>query len=222
MTLIEVMIYLRTSTEEQNPENQLKDCVSINHYGEHEVIEDKQSAWKDNQREGFERLKELIKQGKVKHLIVWDFDRIYRNRIKFKEFLAFLKAYGVQLHSFRQDWIEDLHKIPSPWNEIVYDLMINIYGHLAEDDSKRKSQRVKIAVRREPGEPTKSYNGNVWGRKALNQDVIDKVLALHKQGMSVRDISKQVFYWDKSNNKKQVSSSTVHKFIKENKLTKQS
>ena len=39
------IIYLRTSTDEQNPENQLKDCLSINKYGSYIVIEDKQTAY---------------------------------------------------------------------------------------------------------------------------------------------------------------------------------
>ena len=42
------IIYLRTSTEEQNPENQLKDCLSINKYGEYELFQEQQSAWKDD------------------------------------------------------------------------------------------------------------------------------------------------------------------------------
>lgn len=135
-----IAIYIRTSTKDQNPENQLKDCLSINKYGDYEKIEDKQSAWNDHkEREGFEHLKQLIKTNKIEHLIVWDFDRIYRNRIRFKEFLTFLKAYKIQLHSFRQEWFEDLHKIPSPWNDIVYDLMINIYGHIAEEESKKNN-----------------------------------------------------------------------------------
>ena len=46
----QTIIYLRTSTEEQNPENQLKDCLFINNFGEFVLFEEKQSAFKDKDR----------------------------------------------------------------------------------------------------------------------------------------------------------------------------
>jgi len=213
IAMVKVIIYNRTSTEEQNPENQMADCISINEYGDYLKIQDKQSAWKDHkEREGFEKLKKLIKGGEIKHLIVWDFDRIYRNRIRFKEFLLMLKAYKVRLHSYRQQWFEDLHKIPEPWNEIVYDLMTNIYGHIAEDESKKKSDRVKAAVRRD-GSRTKSYKGNIWGRRNIPSNVLKDILGLYEQGKSYRDICHNVYYWDSNKHKKNVSMGLVHKTI---------
>lgn len=198
-----VMIYIRTSTEEQNPENQLANCNSINTYGESEIFRDQQSAWKDNiQRDDFNRLKKEIKKGGRKHLITWDFDRLYRNRIKFKEFLSFLKAYDIQLHSFRQDWFEDLHKIPAPWNEIVMDLMINIYGHIAEDESKKKSDRVKLAVRKKDGK-TFSYKGNKWGRKTLSTQKINRLKELSNSDMSMQQIADEIG----------MSKGAVHKYL---------
>ena len=209
----ETIIYQRVSTEEQNPENQLKDCISINSYGEYYLFEDRQSAWRDNSfREGFEEVRKLIKSNKIKHLIVWDFDRLYRNRKKFKEFLIFLKVYKTQLHSFRQVWMEELHKIPEPWNEIVYDLLINIWGHLAEDESNRKSDRVKIAVRRnEKG--TFSYKGNKWGRKPISVKTRNKVKQLRKLNKSYNEICRLVTYSDKNNNPRNISKGMVFKIL---------
>ncbi len=214
------IIYLRTSTEEQNPELQLKDCQTINHYGEVEVIQDKQSAWSDKkERKGFEELRDLIKAGKVKNLIVWDWDRIYRNKKKFEEFLLFLKIYKVKLHSFRQQWFNDINKIPPPFDEIVETVMIKMFGYMAEEESSKKSDRVKNAVRKESGQVTKSYKGNRWGRKPIGKSVLTEVLDLHKQGKSIRQISRVVFYWDKNNNKRNLSIAGVHKIIKQNNLS---
>ena len=56
------IIHIRTSTEDQNPENQLKDCLSIykEEWGEYKLFEEKQSAWKDNvTREVFEEERAL-------------------------------------------------------------------------------------------------------------------------------------------------------------------
>lgn len=213
----QTIIYIRTSTEEQNPQNQLNDCrevikkLGIKNY---EVIEDKQSAWKDKDRIGFEKVKSLIKQKQVNHLICFDVDRLYRNRKRFKEFLEFIKLYNVQLHSFRQEWLDELHSIPPPWNDIVMDLMINIYGHISEEESNKKSDRVKLAVRKQEGKPTTSYKGNKWGRKSMIESVDDEIIELRNKGMSIREIANSVFYWDKNNNKHKISIGYVHKTLK--------
>lgn len=208
---MKVAIYLRVSTEEQDANNQLRDCLSINRYGEAIEFRDNVSAWKDNvEREDFERLKKLIKSNEINHLIVWDFDRIYRNRNKFKQFLQFLKVYNVKLHSYRQQWLEEIHKVPEPWNEMFYDFFINMFGWIAEEESKKKSDRTKIAH--------KSGKHKEWGRPSLPYSAQKEILILNNQGKSLRDISKEVYYWDKNNNKKRVSLGIVHKIIKENKL----
>lgn len=215
----ETIIYIRTSTEEQTPELQTKDCEALaNKLGlnEQEIISDKQSAWKDNiEREGFEKLTEAIKRKEIKNLICWDLDRLYRNRKRLIEFFQFCKIYNCKIYSARQDWLESLNKIQRPFNEIMFDLMLQIMGWLAEEESSKKSMRVKNAVRREQG-VTQSYKGNKWGRKALSQNVINQILELHKQGLSIRKIAKQVFYNDKNNNRKSVSIAVVHKTITEN------
>ena len=203
------IIFLRTSTEDQNPENQLRDCKSINKYGNPLVIEEKQSAWKDNkEREKLEFLKKQIKKGEVDHLIIWDFDRLFRNRQKFKEFLLFLKAYKVQLHSFRQQWMEEINKVPAPWNEIVYDMLINVFGWMAEEESKKKSDRVKIAFKNRKGKKK-------WGRPTIPKKTQSEVLDFFKQGVSIRKICTKVEYWDKSRNIKNISRGAVHKIISE-------
>jgi len=79
------IIYLRTSTEEQNPYNQLEDCkalagkLNINSY---EVLEDKVSGWKEIERQSFDIIKKGIERKEVSVLICWDLDRLFRNRRK--------------------------------------------------------------------------------------------------------------------------------------------
>ncbi len=204
------IIYIRTSTEEQHPENQLKDC-KILVKEEYELIEDKQSAWKEEkERDGFNKAKKLIKSRKIKHFIVWDLDRIYRNRIKLKEFFEYCKLYKCSIHSFRQRWLEEMYKMPEPFNEIMHDLMLNIMGWIAQDESDKKSKRVKAAIRKVDG-VTKSYKGNKWGRKSLRVDV--EIFKLRKEGKTMREIQQEVFYWDKNNHKKFVSIGYVHKIL---------
>lgn len=209
------VIYIRTSTKEQNPENQTKDCLSL-FDGEYKTFEDKQSAWSDNkERVEFEKVKRLIKNRQVKNLYVWDLDRLFRNRKKLMAFFEFCNIYKTNIHSFRQQFLEELNNIPEPFNDIMFNLMLQIMGWLAEEESTKKSQRVKISVRRNDGEPTKSYKGNKWGRKTLSEKVKREILELHEQGYSIRKIKDKVEYWDKHGNKKSVSVGIVHKTINE-------
>ena len=208
---METIIYIRTSTEEQAPENQIRYCEKLSK-GEYKLFEDKQSAFKDKDREGFENAKKLIKSGKIKHFIAWDLDRIYRNRKKLKQFFAFCKLYKCQIHSFNQQWLEQLNEIPEPFNEIMHDLMLNLMGWLAEDESKKKSDRVKLAVRKKEGQPTKSYKGNKWGRKAMHTNKIKRIEELRKQGFSYRKIAEQ----EKISIGKISQIFSVHKYISKN------
>src|SRR3990167_1597288 len=147
-----VVIYTRTSREEQNPENQLADCTRLAKelgFTDFEVLEEKASAWKESiDRPVFESLRQGIIQGKVKHLIVWDFDRLFRNRKRTVEFIRAYSKLGLKAHSFRQQWLEQLNKVPEPWGEIMADFMLNVVAWIAQEESDKKSQRVKAAYQR--------------------------------------------------------------------------
>ena len=183
------LILIRTSTELQNPENQLRDCKTLAKFGEYEVVKEYQSAYKDKDRPQFNYIKNQISQKKVSHLIVWDLDRIYRNRKNLISFFKFCKIYKCTIHSFRQQWLESLNEIQEPFNEIMHDLMLNLMGWMGEDESKKKSERVKIAHKN---------SNKKWGRKPIRRNVINQVLELHNQGHTLREIAARVYYWDNS------------------------
>ena len=203
---MKTIIYLRTSTEDQNPENQLKDCLTLVN-GDYEVIEEKQSAFKDKERPLFESIKQRIKSGEVKSLICWDWDRLYRNRKKLKEFFEFCKIYKCDIHSFRQKFFEEFYKIPKPFDDIMQDLFLNLLGWMAEDESRKKSERVKIAY--------KNHKGKKWGRKSIPSSIEKEIVNMKKDkpNMSIREIADSIFYWDKNHNRKNISKSFVHKTL---------
>ena len=211
---MEVAIYMRTSTEEQNPQNQLKDCVGLVGGEKYKLYEEKQSAWKEEEkRECFNLVKEEIKQKRIKLLIVWDLDRIYRNRKKLIQFFEFCKIYGCEVKSFRQRWLNDLSNIPSPFNEIMFNLMLQIMGWLAEEESSKKSERVKASITKDDKGKTHSKYGKVWGRKVISEKVKEDIINLREQGKSFREICKEIYYWDDQRHKHQVSMGFVHKTI---------
>lgn len=212
------IIYIRTSTEDQQPKNQIMSIEKT--YGlskeNYTLLEDKESAWNEyKNRESFENLRLLIKKSKGGDLYVWDWDRIWRNRKRLREFFEFCKIYKFKIHSFRQQFYEAFHEIPSPFDEIMQELFLNLLGWMAEDESNKKSDRVKAAMRKKNGK-TISYKGKKWGRKSLPKTARNKILELHQKGLTLRKIAKEVTYSDKNKNKKNVSLSAVHKIIEEN------
>lgn len=219
------IIYLRTSTTEQSPELQLNNCLKVIDnlkIGDYETLEEKKSAFKDDiKREVFDNILSEIKKNNINVLIVWDLDRIYRNREKLISFFKICKLHGCKIYSFRQRFLEDINKAPEPWNEMLFDNLIFILGWIAEDESKKKSDRITSAVRKTDKEgkriKTLSYKGNEWGRKTIkNKKMIKEILELHKQGLSINKIANKVIYYDKSNNPKHPANSTVWKIINKN------
>lgn len=212
------IIYLRTSTEEQNPQNQLEDCqklagkLDINSY---DVYEDKVSAWKEIGREAFDNIRNLIQKREITSLICWDLDRLYRNRKNLVTFFEFCKLNNCKIYSYRQEWLERLNEMPDPFNEIMFNLMLQIMGWLAEEESNKKSERVKLAIKKKEGK-TYSKFGNKWGRKSVITNRLRKeIKELQAQGLTLRQIQKEVYYYDKNNNKKNPSLALVHKLSKE-------
>lgn len=210
-----IIWYIRTSTPEQEPDLQIKDISSICKE-EHEIYREQLSAWCENvQRPVFQSIIELIKKHQVSDLYCWDLDRLCRNRRRLQELFILCKTYGCKIHSYRQKWLEDINAIPQPFNEIVLDLLINITGWTSQEESDKKSSRVKMAVKHRVN-GTYSYKGNKWGRKALAKQTIDRIMELHHAGKSIREIAALIMVTDKNKNQKPISKSAVHKTIVEN------
>jgi DNA invertase Pin-like site-specific DNA recombinase len=205
----ETIIYIRTSSEEQSPQNQIKDCMTLINNSDYEILEDKQSAYKDNiERENFNRILEQIKAAKIKTFIVWDLDRIYRNRLKLLEFFNICKTYGTNVLSFRQSFLNEMQNIKLPAGfDFIKDMMINNFlqflGWVGEDESRKKSERVKIAVRRKDN-ITYSYKGNRWGRKSLSTQKQNLIKKLMEEKKGIRQISREL----------NISAAAVHKYFK--------
>ena len=180
------------------------------------LLKENQSAWCENvNRPVFDSLLLQIKQGGIKDLYVWDLDRIHRNRKRLQEFFMLCKCFGCRIHSFRQKWLQEINNIPAPFDEIVTDMLINIFGWIGEEESTKRSERIRLAVvKRNTG--TFSYKGNKWGRKGLPRQTVSRVLELHRKGMSIREIAAVVKVYDRNKNERSISKSAVHKLLSHN------
>lgn len=144
-------IYVRVSSKEQDADSQLKECIDLamREGWDYDIIKEKISAFKNPERERLHRLMSYD------HVIVWAYDRLQRNRKAFIELVRAFQARGAKVHSIKDAWLEELWKIPSPWNEIVGDFMLQIVGWMAESESRLRSERVKAAY---------ANRKNEWGR----------------------------------------------------------
>lgn len=208
-------LFIRTSTTEQEPTLQINDCCKAFDLYDYVLIQEKDSAYKENaKRLSFESLKKSIINGKVTELYVWDLDRLFRNRKKLIEFLAMCKSYNTKVLSYNQQWLQAIQQLQAPFDEIMFDFMLSIMGWLSEDESLKKSNRVKLAIKKTTN-GTISYKGNKWGRKPMSKQIVNKILELAEAGMSIRNIAKTVQIYDANNNGRPISKSAVHKTIKQ-------
>lgn len=208
--------FIRCSTKEQEPHLQLRDIGTMIPVEQLVVIEENISAFKKNvKRLEFEKLYKLIKAKAVDELYVWHLDRLFRSRKGLVEFLSFCKIYKVKVFSYNQRWLETINEMPVPFNEIMFDLFLQIIGWIAESESETKSNRVQLAVRKTDN-GTYSCKGKKWGRKPLPPQTINRVLEHRKEGKSIREIAAIVMVYDKNNNGRNIAVLTVHKILTEN------
>jgi len=200
-------IYVRTSTLEQHPEKQLQDCKQFAQARGYEIGEihlEKLSGYKQIERREYEKVKERARTGKINAVIVWALDRWVRNRDTLLEDVSILRNYGVKLHSVKEAWLEAIN-IEGSLGKTIQDFLLGLIGSLAEMESKRKSERVKMAFQ--------THEGLKWGRPEMNGKVNEQIISLYEQGKTIRQISQEVCYWDRNRNKKFVSVGYVHKII---------
>lgn len=209
--------YIRTSTADQEPQLQIRDINTQFKDIIFSTYQEKLSAYKDNvKRPEFDKVLKEIRKGKVDNIYGWDLDRIYRNRKRLKGFFEFCRLHKTKIHSVNQSWLENINRNEESIQDLLYDILINVIGWIGEEESEKRSKRVKMAVISKEGKRTKSYKGNNWGRKPISKQAIKKIKKLKKDGLSIRQIADEVIIYDKNKNGKNISKSAVHKILQEN------
>jgi len=224
--------YLRTSSKDQNPDLQKKEGMDFckeNHLEKPEIYIEQGSAYKiEKVRPIWNEVIEKAKKEK-RDILVWRYDRSFRNRKEFYKFMKIMfEVYNLKVYSVKEPSILAFWKMMNQtysdnpiFNELIsnlfkalWDFMIQQAGEEAEEESRRKGERVKLAVKKDKG-ITKSYKGKRWGRKQLPKSTINHVQELFWTGLSVRKIAERTFYWTKQG-KKNISKSSVQKILAEN------
>jgi len=203
---MKAVIYLRTSTEEQEPENQKKECLDLAErrgYEVKEVFLERISGYKQIDRPYYNKVKELARKGEIQAVIVWSLDRWVRNRDTLLEDTTLLGNYGCKIHSVKESWLEAIN-IEGSLGRTIKEFLLGLMGSLGEMESQRKSERVKLAVRKKDGK-TVSYKGKKWGRKGLSKQKLTKIREYYKLNptATLREVASETG----------VSRSAVHKYL---------
>lgn len=194
------VVYVRVSTEDQDPENQIRDCVELlkkMDVNSFTVFKEHKSAWnKSHSRPVFNEILNSARKGEVKRIVVWDYDRLYRNRSRLISLMREYDALGVEILSVRQGFLSDIRKIPAPFNEWVYNLVLEVIAWIGEEESNKRSERVKIAFKR--------GKHKSWGRPKKEIKLSD-IQDLQDQGYTIRGIARML----------KVSKSKIYEVLKE-------
>lgn len=145
------------------------------------------SVWKGDPPEKAEVL-ELARRRKFDVLFIWALDRWSRRRVDgAREIFETLPAYGVRVVSLEESFLST-EGMNDGLRAIVGQLML----WLAEEDSKRKSRRVRLKY-----ETNRNRAANVgakakWGRGyAASAEERARILELAKEGKSHRAIERE-------------------------------
>lgn len=152
MKALRCALWCRTSTTEQNTDNQqLQLRVWADKLGYDIVTEyilDGASAWKGQHQSTLQNAITAARRRAFDVLLVWAADRLTREGIEdLLRTVRLFKECGVQLRSMQEPWFDT----QGPTGE----LLLAIAGWLGQQESARKSERVKAALerRRQAGLP---------------------------------------------------------------------
>jgi DNA invertase Pin-like site-specific DNA recombinase len=168
-------LYLRVSTVDQHPENQLHDLRTLVLQRGYEITntyEDRISGAKAK-RPGLDRLMHDAKHAKFDIVLVWAFDRIARSTRHFLEVLDELNHLNIEFVSFRENI-----DTGGPLGRA----MVVIIGAISELERNLIVERIRAGMRRA------RLDGRQIGRKPLEVDRAG-LLRDRSQGKSYNELA---------------------------------
>jgi len=137
-------LYVRVSTEEQTELNQLAVLNEWATKRDFEIVgayRDIGTAWQHSDQKELRQMIEDARKGMFQIILIWSLDRLTRGGIgKIFQILDTLKEYNVRVISHQESWTDT----PSE----LQPLLFSVYAWVAQQESKRISERTKIGMER--------------------------------------------------------------------------
>lgn len=199
------VIYARVSTADQDADQQIGDCKDYafeNNLLVTKIYKEEVSAYKKGgkYREQFNKMLEDARADKFRNIIVWNFDRMFRNHKQAIETVRGYSGspYNIQFHFLNNAKIfNSIRTMESPMKEMMFDMILHYESWRSQAESEIRSARVKKAF---------ATTKKKWGRPKTSKYIIGRILALKDSGLSIRKISQEL----------KISVGIVHKTITEN------
>lgn len=150
-------VYIRRSTEEQSDEHQRDDIMAWLDYqglaiGDVEVLAE-QASGASSDREQFQRLIDMIEDGELDDVVVWEITRIARNGLMAQEFFEACESNDVTIHVTNGS----VRRVdPDGHGRLIADIIAAV----AAEERRMLIRRTKSGVRRARDEEGK-WVGNV-------------------------------------------------------------
>jgi DNA invertase Pin-like site-specific DNA recombinase len=175
-------IYVRVSTDGQTVENQRPELDQLARERKVTVVATyAENASAARRRPEFDRMMTEARSGAFSVLLVWSLDRFGRSMAGNVSDALALDRAGVELISLREPWLDT--------GGPVRDLLLAIFSWVAEQEIRRLVERTNAGIERARLKGTKS--GKPIGRPPrLLHAEIERAIALHAEGRSVRAIAK--------------------------------
>lgn len=192
-----VALYLRVSTEDQDLEGQRRD---LGQYAESKgwflaaEYAERVSARGLVEREAYGRLLADAHADKrpFDRVLVWSLDRWSRDPsfVKAVGSIEELETLGVRFHSYREPTL-DSSEDGSP--SMARDLLRAILPVIASFESRRKSERVRLAMRELREGRRKTRSGRPVGRpRRVTPELASRVKSLRESGLPWADVARRV------------------------------
>ena len=137
-------IYLRVSTTEQEPANQLPALEALAQRLGAEVVgiyQENETAWRAGDQFELVRLMEDAHKGKFDIVLIWALDRLTREGPSaILRIIDSFKRRGIKVISYQEPWTE----APGELGDLLY----AITGWVARMESQRRSERTKAGLER--------------------------------------------------------------------------
>jgi DNA invertase Pin-like site-specific DNA recombinase len=171
-------IYARVSTQDQNPDMQLRELRSYAQARDLEITHefvDKESGAKED-RPQLEQLLSVARGREIDTVLVWKFDRFARSTKQLVNALEEFQHLGV-------DFISKTEQIDtsSPTGKVLFTMV----SAFAEFERSLISERIRAGIARSRAE------GKPHGRSPIPKTKQAVIKKLRKQGLSYRDIVKE-------------------------------
>lgn len=134
-------LYLRTSTSEQHPENQRRECVELAQArGASELVEYVEQESARHSRPVLNGLLEECRRGRYRLVVVWRLDRLERSTVRMISTVLELDRLGARVVSVRDSWLDT--------SGPARPLLLAVFGWLAEMEVAQMSARTRAGMER--------------------------------------------------------------------------